>query len=143
MNDFAQNLTAFACALPALGAGLFVLRLAAGHVARGTREAWWALAAAGCLVPTPLVAALKGWGDAVDREYVPAWWFSGPRNPEAVLTLATGVTLWQVLIAVGLWRTWRAIDAADAEAAAILDHHARKQTDLKQTDLKQTEQETP
>ena len=100
-------------------ASLALLLAAAGVLRRAWPFAWrrvagsWCVAAAGGLLCVPAGAVL-GWSVCrlLDWDVVPAWWFATPKTPQVVLLSGACAAAWQVLLTVGLWRAWRAYDAA-------------------------------
>ena len=113
MTDFAgyHLLTAGTAAVlfAAAAAGLCV---AVRFVRRSVPGAASVAVGAGLLGVPP--AAVFGWAlcRATGSRAVPAWWFCGPDAPEVVLLCAGCVVIFQVLLAIGLTRAWRAYDAA-------------------------------
>ena len=114
-----------AAALPLLAAAAFVLTVGVRNWRRRVPGAACVTVAAACLIALPLAVLVWAWCRLTGSNVVPRWWFSTPRTPQVVLGTAAGVVAWQVLLTVGLWRAWRAYDAAEEETL-IRSRHAEK-----------------
>ena len=73
--------------------------------------------AVGAVLLAVLPAAVLLWSVSrtVNSPVIPKWWFATPKTPQVVLLTAGCVVAYQVLLAVGLWRAWRAYDAAEED----------------------------